>query len=286
MDDATRRAHLQEVERWRAARLGRLTAPDGWLSLAGLWWLHPGSNLVGTDPSNDVVLPSGPPVVGTIEVVEGRATWTTHLGSFDPPRWRDEPAVGPLELRSDASDDPTTLSLGAISFLVIERERELGVRVRDRDRPARVGFHGIEHYPVDPRWRVEARFDAYDPPRSAAVPTVLGTTESYVVPGAVVLDLDEVPFRLEALLERPDDDLFLVFGDATSGQETFGGGRYLYTKPPDARGVVIVDFNLAYNPPCVFTRYATCPLPLPQNRLPLRIEAGEKRYGSPDVEDA
>jgi uncharacterized protein (DUF1684 family) len=220
--------------------------------------------------------------MGTIEVADGRATWIPGPGSVEPPRWRDEAVLGPMELRSDTSDDPTILWAGGISFLVIQRDGGLAVRVRDRDRPGIAGFHGIEHFPVDLRWRMEARFDAYDPPRSAGVPTVLGTTETYAVPGAVVFELDGVPFRLDVLLERPDDDLFLVFADATSGRETFGGGRYLYAKPADARGTVIVDFNRSYNPPCVFTRYATCPLPPPQNRLPVRIEAGEKRYISTD----
>jgi len=272
-----REKHLAEVERWRSHRLARLTAPDGWLSIVGLWWLAEGSNTVGTAADSNVVLPQGPSHLGTIEVSEGRAVLRGEPGSgifVDG-----EPLPGPsVPLRDDAEEPPTLLSLGTLTFYVIRRENELAVRVKDTESEARKAFAGIPHYPVDPVWRVKGRFEPYSPARSAPVPTVLDGVETYAVPGSVSFDLGGRTYRLDVFLERPDDDLFVVFGDLTNTETTFGGGRYLYTPQAGDDGVVVLDFNRAYNPPCVFTPHATCPLPLPQNRLDVRIEAGEQRY--------
>jgi uncharacterized protein (DUF1684 family) len=183
-----------------------------------------------------------------------------------------------VELADDTHGHATTLRLGTLSFHIIIREGDLAVRIRDRESPARGAFRGIEHWPVDPRWRLETRFRPYDPERSIPVPTILHKTETFRVPGAVEFDHEGARYRLDIFLESDDSDLFLVFGDETNGTESFGGGRYLYTPKAEPDGIVIVDFNRCYNPPCVFTPHATCPLPLPQNRLPIRIEAGEKAY--------
>ncbi|MGH2573937.1 MAG: DUF1684 domain-containing protein [Actinomycetota bacterium] len=272
-----RTSHTDEVEAWRARRLARLTAPDGWLTLVGLEWLQEGANPIGSDPSNLVGLPGGkaPPQLGSIEVSEGKATIEVRPGSGVTHEGRPITRMG---LRDDTDGDPTVLRLGTLSFHVINREGALAVRIKDRHSPIRTGFRGIDHYPVDPRWRIEARFDAYDPPKETLVPDVLGRGQTYRLPGAVVFEVEGMTHRLETFLEAGERDLFLVFGDETNGDETYGGGRYLYAAPPDERGIVVVDFNMAYNPPCVFTPYATCALPLPENRLPIRIEAGEKRY--------
>ena len=270
--------HAEEVERWRRDRLDRLTGPEGWLSLVGLWWLSVGDNRVGSDPANEVVLPEhrSPPVVGTIRAGDGVATFTPEAGS--PLQHGGRPVTDSLRLDDDSGGDPTILSLGALSFFVVRRGGVLAVRVRDADAPARREFRGIGHYPVDIRWRIEARFEPYDPPRATLVPTVLGTEETYPTPGALVFEVNGASHRLDVFLEPPGEDLFVVFGDQTNRSETFGGGRYVYARPPGADGIVVLDFNKAYNPPCVFTPHATCPLPLPQNRLPIRVEAGEKRY--------
>ena len=145
-------------------------------------------------------------------------------------------------------------------------------------RVARQAFRGIESYPVDARWRLEGRFEPYDPPKRMVVPDALDRGQQEVIPGAVAFDVGGATYRIDVFDEEGTEDLFLVFGDLTNRNETFGGGRYLYTPPPGADGRVVVDFNRAYNPPCVFTPFATCSLPPPQNRLPIRIEAGEKRY--------
>ena len=268
--------HGAEVERWRAARLRALTAPDGWLSVVGLAWLRRGDNVVGTEGSGDVVLPGGPGRVGTIRVERHRATFLPEPGV--PVTHGGAPVTTPLLLRDDLDGSPTVLQAGGSSFFVIRREGELAVRVRDADSAARRRFTGIPHYPVDARWRVDAGFEPFDPPRRRVVPTVLGTAETYVVPGTLRFEVEGRRLRLEAFLERGETDLFVVFADRTNEDETYPGGRFVYCRPPGDRGSVVLDFNQAYNPPCAFTPYAVCPLPPDENRLPLRVEAGEKRY--------
>jgi uncharacterized protein (DUF1684 family) len=207
----------------------------------------------------------------------GRATFVAAPGS--PVVHAGGPVTKPLELRDDLEGQPTVLEVGSLRLHVIRRyEDHVAVRVRDLESPARKAFPGIEHYPVDGRWRFEAWFEPYEPPRVSRVQTVLDMEEMYSTPGALAFDHGGATYRLDAFLEPGETDLFIVFADLTNGRDTYGGGRYLYTKPADARGMVDLDFNRAYNPPCVFTVHATCALPLSRNRLPFRVEAGEKRY--------
>jgi uncharacterized protein len=271
-------AYLADFLAWREARLRRLQGPEGWLSLVGLDWLLEGENPVGSDPSCRVRLPAGkaPARAGSIAVAGGRAVFRAEPGSGVVYGDR---AVTEVGLRDDSNGEPTVLRVGTVGFHIIKREGRLAVRVRDGDSPAlRAGAVRIPMFALDPRWRIEGRFEAYDPPRSLVAPNVLGTGETFLVPGALRFAVDGVGHRLEAFREPNVRDLFVVFGDRTNGTETFGGGRYLYAAPRRKDGKVVVDFNRAYNPPCVFTPYATCALPRPENRLPIRIEAGEKRY--------
>jgi hypothetical protein len=265
--------------------VARLTGPDGWLAVVGLWWLEEGDNTVGSDPSSDVILPAGtaPARAGIIRVSGGRATFEAAPGSGITHQGAEASSI---DLHDDEEGEPTVLELGSLRFHPIRRVDRLAVRVRDTESPARRTFRGIDSYPIDRRWRFEAGFDTYDPPRISKVPTVLGALETYPTPGALTFEVGAAAHRLDAFLEPGETDLFVVFGDLTNGVETHGGGRYLYTAPPDERGTVVLDFNKAYNPPCVFTAHATCALPLPQNRLDLRVEAGEKRYGAADTGSA
>jgi uncharacterized protein (DUF1684 family) len=160
--------------------------------------------------------------------------------------------------------------------VVIKRGDRLGVRVKDKQSPALAGFHGLDNYPVEPSWRVEARFEPYSPPKEVPIPNVLGQVTPSPSPGAVVFDWQGKTYRLDAL-GSVEEGLSLIFADQTNGKETYGAGRFLETGPPKD-GKVVVDFNRAYNPPCAFTAFATCPLPPAQNRLALRVEAGEKKY--------
>jgi uncharacterized protein (DUF1684 family) len=183
--------------------------------------------------------------------------------------------VDAQELVTDAGGDATLLELGSLRLCAIERGGRLAIRTWDLASPARTRFRGIDHFPVDAAWRLTAFFQA-TPGRMISVPDVLGTTDTQPSPGVVSFEIGGTEHRLEALAGGDTGELWLVFGDDTNRAETYGGGRFLYTPPPDADGTIVVDFNRAYNPPCVFSPFATCPLPWPVNRLAVRIEAGER----------
>jgi uncharacterized protein (DUF1684 family) len=273
-------AHRTEIEAWRAKRMASLKREDGWLTLAGLFWLQEGENRLGSDPrSNRIVFPKDttPGAMGSLDLSKGvvtlRAAPDAGLTSAGQP-------VTTLVLRSDAEGTPTVVKNGRISFFLIKRGERLGIRVKDSASPVLLGFHGLDSYPIDRRWRFDARWEPYRPPKTIPVPNILGSVDQEKSPGAVVFEVEGRPYRLDAVQEAGSEDLFLIFGDQTNGEETYGGGRFLYASPPDKDGRVVGDFDKAYNPPCVFTPYATCPLPPSQNRLALRVEAGEKKYGS------
>ena len=263
--------HRNAVEAWREERYRRLRSPTGWLTLAGLGWLKPGVNRVGSAPDADVVLPGGPPLAGTVTVSEESAA--TAEGAFV----HDGEPVRGLELTSDADGDPTLLELGSLRLCLIDRGGRLAIRTWDTSAPALSTFDGIEHWPVDPAWRLRARHEP-TPGATLAVPDVIGVVEEQATPGTVAFEVEDVAHRLQGLEGGPNGELWLVFADATNGVETYAGGRFLYTDAPASDGTVVVDFNRAYNPPCVFSPYATCPLPWPENRLPIRVEAGERQY--------
>lgn len=269
------RAYSEEIGRWKAERLSELNGEQGWLTLVGLFWLKEGESRIGSDASNDIVLPAGkaPAEVGSLRL-EGRAV--RFEARPDAGVTSEGRPVSSVELRSDADGRPTVLSLGTLTLQLIERGGRLGLRVRDRENPARLDFKGLNFFPVSARWRVEARFEPFNPPKSIPIVNVLGMEEGQPSPGALVFDVDGRSYRLEALSEKGTDELFVIFADATSGRDTYGAGRYLYVRPPDASGRAVVDFNKAHSPPCAYTDFATCPLPPPQNRLSLRVEAGEK----------
>jgi uncharacterized protein (DUF1684 family) len=267
MTDAS---HVASVEAWRRQRYEALRRDNGWLTLAGLGWLKAGVNRVGADPSSDVVLPAGPSLAGSITVSDGGATAT---GDF----LHDGEAVRDLPMVNDQEGEATMLEVGPLRLCVIERGGRLAVRTWDTAAVARREFDGIEHWPVDPAWRLTARFEP-TPGRILPVPDVLGTTDEQPSPGDIAFEVGSATHRLQALKGGENGEMWLVFADETNGEETYGGGRFLYTSAPTADGKVVVDFNRAYNPPCVFSPYATCPLPWPANRLPIRIEAGERMY--------
>jgi len=279
--------YVRSIEQWRAGRIGRLTKPDGWLSLAGLFWLKPGENTVGSDRSSMVVLPpSAPAHAGTIVLENGKIRWAAAPGTENPdsrspvPGSKTGSAAEPpasIPLVSDAEADPTVVRFGSVSFLIHQVGERVAVRVRDSDSATRKAFKGIEHYPVSSEWRFECRFLPYSPPKRVPVPTVLGYPEDDLAPGEVEFTYRGKPYRLMAVLEQGSDQLFIIFGDRTNGKTTYGGGRFVYAAMPTA-GKTVLDFNKAYNPPCVFTPYATCPLPPPANHLPFQAVAGEKMY--------
>lgn len=269
---------MAELAEWRQERDEGLRAEDGWLTLAGLYWLEEGDTRFGSGPGNDLVFPQGAPEeIGVLHREGDRVTvrlepgaGVTHEG---------EP-VTELALTADVQGEPTVLELGSFSFYVIQRGERVGIRLKDRESPVLAGFTGIESFPAAPAWRIRGRLEPYEPPEEIRIPDVLGGVSEVPSPGALVFAVDGESYRLDATGE-PEGPYFVVFGDETNGHETYGGGRFLAVEGADEEGGVVVDFNRAYNPPCVFTPFATCPLPPRQNRLALRVEAGEKTYGHP-----
>ena len=267
---------MQPILHWRSQRVEALKHPDGWLSLVGLHWIEPGTHTVGSGQGNDIELAIGPAHIGTLTLRDGKATLLP-----DPSAGAlidGKTASGALELKPDTSTAPTAVSFhrGDAGFQLIERSGRYALRVRDAQARTRTGFHGIEYFEIDPAWRLIARFEAHSPGRTMQIATVINTVEPMANPGAVVFDKDGKRYRLEAM-DEGDGRLFLIFADRSNGKTTYGAGRFLYADPP-ANGITVVDFNKAYNPPCVFTPYATCGLPPAENRLDLDITAGEMKY--------
>ncbi len=273
-------AYVAEVTQWRQERLQRLEAPDGWLSLVGLHWLHQGPNRLGSAEAADVPMPAdqSPAEAATLTLRDDGTVWLDP-GEGSGLEVNGEPAAAQV-LATDADGEPDVLTLGRLRFYLIARGDRVGVRVKDPEAPTRTGFAGIDHYPIDPAWKVTARLEPYDELREVAVPTVLGTDETMVAPGLLHFTADGQDATLVPLVSGPDDDAyFLIFRDATSGDTTYGAGRFLSAEAVGEDGTTTIDFNLAYNPPCAFTPYATCPLPPKGNTLLFPIEAGEKYSG-------
>lgn len=256
----------QETAKWRADRLAHLTAADSWLTLVGLFWLH--------DGANTVTLPSNPPLVMHFDLANGHVTAEPNPAvTIDG-----KPLTAATVLRDDTDDKgPNVLASGTLSFLAIKRGDRFGIRAKDTNSEARRNFKGLDYFPADPKYRVEADFIPYNPPKKIPITNVLGMTGDEISPGALQFTLNGQQFRIDPILEQGTTDLFIIFRDQTAGHETYGAARYVYAPPPK-NGKTVIDFNRAYNPPCAFTNYATCPLPPPQNKLPIRIEAGEKKY--------
>jgi len=268
-------AYEREIQAFRERRVANLTRETGWLTLTGLHWLEQGENAVGSDPAATVVLPEGkaPARVGTIQLSGGTATFIPETGI--PVTIDGLEVTGPVTLAPDTSGDPTVMDLGTLQWFLIERAGRFGIRARDREHPARMDFKGIASFPVDEKWRVKARLEPYDPPKQIPIQNIIGSVEPLPSPGALVFTLDGREYRLDPITEEGSDELFVIFADGTSGVETYPAGRYLYASLPGEDGTTVLDFNRAYNPPCAFTEFATCPLPPRQNRLDARITAGE-----------
>jgi len=267
------RAYRDSILKWRSEREARLKAEDGWLSLAGLHWLRPGENHFGSDPSNAIVVPRPAPArAGVFDLSGDRVT--LRVSADDSVKCNGKP-VRELALKSDSDGGPDIVETGGIKMYVIRRGTRFGIRVKDNNGPFRTSFVGLEWFPVNPALRVEARLVPFDPPRKMNVPDVTGGTQEFTAPGYAVFRLESREIRLEPALSG--DQLYFIFRDRTSGKETYPAGRYLYTDLPKD-GKVILDFNKAYNPPCAFTPYATCPLPPRQNSVPVAIRAGELNY--------
>ena len=267
-----------EIEQWRAKRTANLTAPTGWLSLIGLEWLQEGANRIGSASDNDIVLKAGPAHLGV--VTQGK-DGALHIVLDE----KSGATIDGKQVReAGLSDDmhageatPTTVAFGSASFYVIDREGRKALRVKDSNAETRKHFLGIDYFPIDPSWRVVADWVPFDPPHKLEIGSVIGTIDKVDVPGKAVFQRDGHTFELLPYQEEPGGELFFVLADRTSGKETYGAARFLYAALPKD-GKVVLDFNKAYNPPCAFTPFATCPLAPPENRLDVAVTAGEKKY--------
>ncbi len=271
MDD-----HTKSIETWRAARVARLTTPDGWLTLIGRHLLAPGANTVGTAGDNAIKLAAGPPYLGTVTLAANRkvmlAPAPSALLEIDGQR-----VLRPTELVFQG-DKPTRVTFGTANFYVMQRGDSLYLRVRDTTAENLKQFAGLVYFPIDPAWRIEAAWVPFDPVRQVNITNMIGVTEPAPVPGKAVFTWQGRTVELLPI-DEGGDELFFVLTDLTAGEETYEASRFLYAaKPEPGEGKIILDFNRMQNPPCAFTAFATCPLPPKENRMPFPVRAGEKKY--------
>ena len=266
--------YIAEIDQWHQKRIKRLKDENGWLTLVGLYWLKEGENSFGSDKNNNIVFPENAlQNIGKIILKDSIITLKVNEGVNVINEGK---LIKEIKLEEDLTGNPTLLDVGSLRWYIIKRGKKYGIRLRDTKAPLLNEFKDIEMFPINEDWKVTATFDPYIPPKVISLPTQIGTVEEEPSPGAVVFEKDGKIYRIDVI--DTGKRLWLIFADETSGKETYGAGRYLYIDKADATGKTVVDFNLAYNPPCVFTKYATCSFPPKQNFLKLKITAGEKMW--------
>ncbi len=264
-------AYVKEVDRWRSERLARLKDKNGWLGLAGLYWLKEGSNTFGSDTSNTLIFPKyAPPFIGILELKDS----TVYLKETVQPVLVDSLPASHVKLIDDMTGKPTRMILGRYAWSIIKRGDRFGLRLRDYESTMRDSLDHVPSFETDEKYRVDAEFEPFSVPEKQVVHTVIGMDAENIIPGVLIFRMNGKKYKLFPTAE--ESGLSIVFGDMTNGEETYDGGRFLDIPAPDANNKVIIDFNKAYNPPCAFTPYATCQLPHRRNILAVRIEAGEK----------
>ncbi len=272
-------AYKTEIDTWHEKRVTELKGPKGWLNIAGLYWLKEGINTFGSDPGNSIVFPEGtiPARAGFFMLKQNKVSLETAKDVEITSRGKSVKQL--IAFNPDSARSAPAMNYGSLEWFVIKRDDKFGVRLRDFKNPELEKFSGIERFPVDTAWRIEATFEKADTLKTIPITNVLGQTTPQPSPGTLVFQVNGTTYRLDAL-DEGGDEYFIIVGDETNTRTTYGAGRYLYVARPDAEGKTIVDFNKAYNPPCAFTAFATCPLPPKQNILSVAITAGEKNYGT------
>ncbi|TXH75555.1 MAG: DUF1684 domain-containing protein [Lysobacteraceae bacterium] len=270
--------YLSAENLWRMQRQEALTQPDGWTSLIGLYWITLKSHYIGSGRGSGMRLPFGPESLGMIQRNGERVFFVPEAGvalTLDG-----EPFKGRVELKDDRNPMPSVIGFdeGKGKMTLLWRGGRHAIRVKHADAETRTKFSAIPYWPADRQWRIKAKYVANPAGKTLPIATIVGTTEEIPNPGALVFEREGVAHRIEAL-DEGGSTLTLYIADRTSGHLSYGPGRYLDAPRPDADGNVVIDFNRAYNPPCAFTPFATCPLPPRENRLNLAITAGEKKYG-------
>jgi uncharacterized protein len=269
---------------WREHREQRLSAPEGWLTLVGLEWLKPGPNTVGSAPDNRIRLSAAAPAhLGVIEVNGSDVRLAPPAGGFPADIQLDGTPAQAAKLADDEAQNPSKLTAGTLTILLLHRGDRYALRIKDSQAPTRLNFHGLHWYDPDPRYRVEAKWIPFVPAKKVPIPSIIGVTNEMPAPGLAEFTLDGKTIQLEPVLEEPDaKQLFFILRDATSRTTSYGAARFLYTDFPDhgldQPGHLVLDFNRLQNPPCAYTPYATCPLPPEQNRLAIALPVGEAKY--------
>jgi len=268
-------AYVAEIEAGHVGRLERLRAADGYLNLAGLFWLSDITSRFGSADDNDLVFPPAAAAhIGEFEMVDDGVLMTVFPGGDVQ---HDGEPVESILMHDDTTEMPVTVSSGSLAWVVISRAGMIGVRLRDFNHPALDALPPIPHFDIDADWRVEGVLKLFDEPRIMNVGTVIeGLGYNPESPGVVAFEIDGESYELEAY--SSGERLFFVFGDRTSGRDTYGAGRFVYAARPGEDGKTVLDFNKAYNPPCAFTPHATCPLPPLGNILSVAVESGERAY--------
>lgn len=268
------------IEKWRAQRVVNLKADGGWLTVAGLFWLHDGENRFGSDPLNDIVLPvrSAPADAGSFVFHDGKVV--VHASPGVPITVQGK-RVDAATLRPDSDDafdeKVDEIALGDLRLYVHSSGPRYAIRLIDKNSPLIKKFTGLRWFPIDPSYRVVAQYTPFDKPKTVQVQNIMGDFVPTPMLGTVSFTLHGQALRLNVESNAPDPGFSITFRDLTSGKETYGAARFLETDPPKD-GKVVLDFNKAHNPPCAYNPYTTCPLPTPENRLRVRVAAGEMTY--------
>ena len=274
----------QDLQTWRDARAQKLSAPEGWLSLTGLEPIPAGSTPFGGAAGNPIHLKGQVPAhLGLLQRDGDQLKLLPPAGGFPAGFEVDGKPAQAGQLLSADDEKPSRLTVGTLVFFVIHRADRYYLRIKDAQAPSRLKFEHLNWYAPDPSYRVKAQWTPYKPLKTLSVASIIGTEDQMPVPGVAEFKLGGQTYRLEPVLEEPGaQELFFILHDTTSPSTSYGAGRFLYTGFPDhgldQPGELVIDFNRLYNPPCAFTPYATCPLPPAENKLSVRIEAGEKNY--------
>lgn len=273
----SKQEYIEEINSWHQQRIESLKKSDSWLSLAGLYSLEEGTQTFGADSSNDIIFPpEAPSRMGTITKEDNSFTVRIADGVtvLD-----DSTEITKMELTPGEDDEPTVLRNNSLIWHIIERRGTYYIRLKDENHPNLSEFDGIDRFPVNRDWRVKVNFKPFDEAKAITIPDILGETYQDSVYGTLEFTVGDMEYSIAPLGHpKNDEEFFIIFGDNTNGESTYSGGRYIYIPTPNDDGITYLDFNKAYNPPCVFTDFATCPLPPAQNRLDLKVTAGEKIY--------
>ena len=267
-------SYTKSIKEWQNKRLESLKSENGWLNLVGLYWLDEGENPFGSNIANNIVFPSdAPEFIGSFSLYKDEISVRIEN---DVEVFINDSLLKEHDVFSDMDENTTVFKCGSFKWYIIKRGDKYGIRLRNLESPLIDQITEIPYFPIDSKWRVKAEFKPFETPKEIAIPNVLGDIEYEKCYGELIFSIDDKEFSLMPLGDGIDNNLFLIFGDETSAEETYGAGRFLSVEKPDKDGITYIDFNKATNPPCAFTDFATCPLPPKENILAVKVLAGEK----------